>query len=259
MIVKRVSSKKYASFKARTTTTLHQDTPIFPSRIFCYTPLQAYAASHTTTVSTYAQFTAAAKGDSKKVIVISKPISTSAAAVRPGSNTSIVGKDSSVKLTGFGILVKDVQNVIIRNIAVSKIVESNGDALAVHKGTNVWIDHVDVSSDMSHGKDYYGGLIDLTHATDFNKAEDTGKRRVTFHGNYWNNINSRGPSIRFGTAHFFNNFYNAVSDGINTRLGAQVPVESNVVVGGKKALYSTDAGYAVESRNEFGGAKNEAL
>jgi pectate lyase len=26
---------------------------------------------------------------------------------------------------------------------------------------NVWIDHVDVSSDRSHDKDYYDGLIDV--------------------------------------------------------------------------------------------------
>lgn len=26
---------------------------------------------------------------------------------------------------------------------------------------NVWIDHVDVSSDRSHDKDYYDGLLDV--------------------------------------------------------------------------------------------------
>jgi pectate lyase len=75
---------------------------------------------------------------------------------------------------------------------------------------------------------------------------------------YWNNVNSRGPSIRFGTGHIFNNYYNAVSDGINTRDGAQVLVENNVFVGSKKPLYSTDSGYAVATGNDFGTGSNAA-
>ena len=147
--------------------------------------------------------------------------------------------------------------------------------------TNVWIDHVDVSSDQNSGKDYYDGLIDITHAADFvsvtnsyihdhfkaslvghsnsNEKEDKGHLRVTYADNYWKNINSRGPSFRFGTGHIYNNFFENVSDAINTRLGAQLLVESNQWVNGKKALYSTNNGYAVESGNDFGGAKNIAL
>lgn len=68
-------------------------------------------------------------------------------------------------LTGFTLTVKDVKNVIIRNIAVKKVV--GGDAIAVQVASNVWIDHVDLSSDMDHDKDYYDGLLDLTHAADF--------------------------------------------------------------------------------------------
>ncbi len=70
---------------------------------------------------------------------------------------------------------------------------------------------------------------------------------------------SRGPSLRFGTGHIFNNYYNACTDGINTRKGAQVLVENNVFVGSSKPLYSTDAGYAVATGNDFGGEANEAL
>ncbi len=235
----------------------------------------------TTTVSTYAQFTAAVKGDAKKVVYVSKPITTAAAAIKIGGNTSVIGKDSSVKLTGFGLIVKSVSNVIIRNIAVSSVLAANGDALAVQKSSNVWIDHVDVSSNRDHDKDYYDGLIDLTHAADFvtisnsyihdhwkaslvghsdsNKAEDSGHLRVTYHNNFWSNVNSRGPSLRFGTGHIFNNYFSAVSDGINTRQGAQVLVEANTFVGSSKPLYSTDSGYAVAIDNDFGTGKNTAL
>lgn len=100
---------------------------------------------------------------------------------------------------------------------------------------------------------------DLIGHSDNNGDEDTGHLRVTENNNYWNNINSRTPSIRFGTGHFYNSYFNAVNDGVNTRDGAQVLVESNVFVGSDKPLYSTDEGYAVANDNDFGGASNEAL
>lgn len=136
-------------------------------------------------------------------------------------------------------------------------------------------------SDTDHDKDYYDGLIDLTHAANFvtvsnsiihdhwkgslvghsnsNSAEDTGHLRVTYHDNYWSNIHSRGPSIRFGTGHIFNSYFDAGDDGINTRDGAQVLVESNTFVGSSKPLYSTDEGYAVANENDFGDGSNDAL
>ena len=77
--------------------------------------------------------------------------------------------------------------------------------------------------------------------------------------NHWLNINSRTPSIRFGTGHVFNSYFDNVADGINTRDGAQVLVENNVFVSSKKPLYSTDSRYAVATGNDFGGASNTAL
>lgn len=49
-----------------------------------------------------------------------------------------------------------------------------------------------------------------------------------------------------------------MSDGINTRQGAQLLVQNNVFSGSKKALYSTDSGYAVQNGNDFGGATADA-
>ncbi|KAK0102750.1 hypothetical protein ONS95_006347 [Cadophora gregata] len=236
----------------------------------------------TTTVSTYAQFTAAVSSDSAKIVIVSGTISQSASQVKVGSNTSIIGKNSGAKLIGFGLIVKSKKNVIIRNLTIQKVLADNGDAIGVQLSTNVWIDHCDVSSDRDHDKDYYDGLIDLTHAADYvtvsnsyihdhwkaslvghsdsNKAEDTGHLRVTYNNNYWSNINSRTPSIRFGTGHIYNSYFLNCADGINTRLGAQVLVQSNVWAGTvSKPLYSTDDGYAVESGNDFGGKSNTAL
>lgn len=49
-----------------------------------------------------------------------------------------------------------------------------------------------------------------------------------------------------------------MNDGINTRQGAQLLVESNAFSGSKKPLYSTDDGYAVANDNDFGDGENTA-
>lgn len=132
-------------------------------------------------------------------------------------------------LNGIGLIVKKAaKNVIIRNLVIKKVVASSGDAIAINKATNVWIDHVDLSSDQTHDKDFYDGLLDVTHAADFvtvsnsyihdhfkaslvghsdsNAAEDTGKLRVSYANNHFRNLNSRAPSFRFGTGHLWNKY-----------------------------------------------------
>lgn len=128
-------------------------------------------------------------------------------------------------LTGIGLTINGQSNVIVRNLKISKVLADYGDAITIQASKNVWVDHVDVSSDLNNGKDYYDGLIDVTHASDWvtisnsyihdhykaslvghsddNGDEDTGHLTVTYANNYWNNVNSRTPSFRFGTGHIF--------------------------------------------------------
>ncbi|KAJ7165669.1 pectate lyase [Mycena crocata] len=230
-----------------------------------------------TTVTTLAALTAAVAGTAKKVVIISGTI-TGNTVVKVGANTSIIGKTGS-SLVGVGIRILDTSNVIVRNVKISKVLAAAGDALAVQNSHQVWIDHVDLSSDRDHDKDFYDGLLDLTHGvtgitvtgsklhthwkgslvghSDSNGAEDT-PITVTFANNYWNDLSSRTPSFRFGHGHIFNNVFDNNDDGINTRDGAQLLVENNVWTGTDKPLYSTDAGFAVATGNDFGGAANTA-
>ncbi|KAI3321345.1 polysaccharide lyase family 1 protein [Xylariaceae sp. AK1471] len=240
------------------------------------------AGGTTTTVSSLAAFTAAAKADGAYVIVLKGAISGSAK-VAVTSNKSIIGASGS-SLTGIGLTINKQSNVIVRNVKISKVLAENGDAITIQASKNVWIDHVDLSSDLDHDKDYYDGLVDVTHASDWvtisnsyihdhwkgslvghsdsNSAEDTGHLTVTYANNYFQNINSRGPSFRFGTGHIFNSYYSNVNTGINTREGAQLLVESSVFEGcGDKAIYYADSdttGYAVVKDVSLGGSTNSA-
>jgi pectate lyase len=79
----------------------------------------------------------------------------------------------------------------------------------------------------------------LVGHSDKNAAEDTGHLRVTYANNHFYKVASRGPLLRFGTAHVFNHYYNEQDTGVNTRMGAQALVQSTVFENsGKKMVYS---------------------
>ncbi|KAG9103950.1 hypothetical protein FRC06_006735 [Ceratobasidium sp. 370] len=106
----------------------------------------------------------------------------------------------------------------------------------------------DSAKDLTSGKDYYDGCLDITHAGDYvtvswnyfhnhwktslighsdsNESEDTGKLRVTYHHNWFLNVGSRLPSLRFGTGHVYNQLMDTASEsGINSRVGARMLIE----------------------------------
>jgi pectate lyase len=47
-------------------------------------------------------------------------------------------------------------NVIIRNLKIAKVL-APGDNIGIQQSNQVWVDHVDLSSDMDHDKDFYDG------------------------------------------------------------------------------------------------------
>ncbi|KAG8738827.1 hypothetical protein FRC10_006438 [Ceratobasidium sp. 414] len=112
------------------------------------------------TMTTFDALKSAVTGSSPKVVLVSGTIS-GAATIKAGANTSLVGKKDAT-LADVGIRVDTVSNVIIRNLKISKVLATYGDAIKVASSNRVWIDHVEVSSDRDHDKDYYDGLIDIT-------------------------------------------------------------------------------------------------
>jgi pectate lyase len=210
----------------------------------------------TVTVSSYADLVTQAKSSATETIRVSGLFSCSDD-VRVAANKTIIGVGAGSGLTGCGLNVRDVSNVIIRNLNISKVRAGNGNGDAVHVdgGTRIWIDHNDLSSDTTHGTDYYDGLVDLTHAADYitvswnrihdhikcslvghsdsNASEDTGHLRVTYHHNAFVNCAERGPRVRFGNpVHVFNNYYTNTTSfdysySIATTENAGVLVEGN--------------------------------
>ncbi|KAK1574728.1 pectate lyase [Colletotrichum navitas] len=235
-----------------------------------------------TTVSTLDQFTAAVASEDPAVIVVQGAI-TGAAKARVASNKTVIGLPGS-SLTGVGLYVNEAENVILRNLKIAKVLFDNGDAIGIQASSRVWVDHCDLSSDRDNGKDFYDGLLDITHGStavtvsntylhdhcktslvghsDSNAAMDTGKLFVTYANNYWKNVGSRAPSVRFGNVHIFNNYEEHIdSSGVNTRMGAQVLVESSVFSLVKRAITSRDSdetGYATCFDVDLGNSTDSA-
>jgi pectate lyase len=180
---------------------------------------------------------------------------TGAESIRVSSNKSILGAPGA-HLIGIGFTIGAnsqfglIGNVIIRNLIMEKPLAPI-DKVTIQNGAhNVWIDHNEFFSDLDHGIDFYDGQVDVTHGADFITVswnvfhdhfknslvgnsentgdEDSGHLRITYHHNFFNQVDGRNPSIRFGTGHVYNNYYLDIGDyGIASRQNAQIRVERN--------------------------------
>jgi pectate lyase len=238
--------------------------------------------STSVTVTSLSALTTAAKASTAQTVLVNGNFSCSAD-VTVTSNKTIRGVGSDSGLTGCGLKINGVSNVIIQNLKIAKVDTGTKDAIHLEESDHVWIDHNDLSSDMDNGNDYYDGLIDATHAVDYltisnnylhdhykgilighsddNASEDTGKLHVTVDHNYFKNINSRTPSLRFGTGHVYNNYFVTGSTGAHSRMGAQMLVQNNVFSGVGTPIQddvdSDEPGHVNESGNDFGTGTNK--
>jgi len=220
----------------------------------------------------------ALKGTNPKIIKVNGIINLNSD-LTVNSNTSIIGAYKNSGFTGGGFMIKNSRNIIIQDLKFNRCLGPNKDCINAQKSTNIWVDHCEFSNDRNHGKDYYDGLIDFTHASDYitvswnyihdhykaslvghsdsNSNEDTGKLHITYHHNYFKNVGSRLPSLRFGTGHIFNNVYeNIENSSVNVRMGAKALVENNFFRNANKPistnLDSKQEGSVVQRNNDFG-------
>lgn len=242
------------------------------------------AGGATVTVTSLSALQTEAKSSATETIRVNGHFSGSGN-VTVTSNKTIVGVGSGSGLVGIGLSVKNEHNVIIQNLNISKVTAASGtgDAIHIEKADHIWIDHNDLSSDQSHGKDYYDGLVDITHAGDYvtvswnklhdhykaslvghsdsNGSEDTGHLHVTYHHNYFLNINSRMPSLRFGTGHVYDNYFVNGDTGVHSRENAQMLVQNNVFRSVSTPILthgdSKVDGYVNISGNDLGGGTDD--
>ncbi|WP_437826123.1 pectate lyase family protein [Sorangium sp. So ce1153] len=185
------------------------------------------------------------------IIQVTGKIRGSGDDVDVASDKTIVGVGSSGEIEGVGLNLRRSSNIILRNLKIHHVLASsgNGDGIHMDESHNIWIDHCELWADspaVNSDKDKYDGLIDATHeSSDItiswtylhdhwkgmlvgSSDSDDSDRRITFHHNHINNVNSRLPSYRGGNGHVFNNYFeNVATSGVNSRVGACLRVEGN--------------------------------
>ncbi|UYQ66152.1 polysaccharide lyase family 1 protein [Streptomyces peucetius] len=195
------------------------------------------------------------------------------------SNVTIIGVGSGAVFDQLGIHIRDARNIIIQNVTVRNVKKSGsptsngGDAIGMESNVrNVWVDHVtlEASGGESEG---YDGLFDMKNNTQYvtlsysilrnsgrgglvgSSESDLSNGFITYHHNLYENIDSRAPLLRGGTAHMYNNHYVRLNEsGINSRAGARAKVDNNYFKDSKDVLgtfYTDAAGYWQVSGNIF--------
>ncbi|MEU9860786.1 pectate lyase [Streptomyces sp. NPDC047971] len=195
------------------------------------------------------------------------------------SNVTIVGVGAGALFDQVGIHIRESSNIVIQNVTVRNVKKSGsptsngGDAIGMESDVrNVWVDHVtlEASGGESEGFD---GLFDMKDGTQYvtlsysvlrnsgrgglvgSSESDVSNGFITYHHNLYENIDSRAPLLRGGTAHMYNNHYTRLNEsGINSRAGARAKVENNYFEDSKDVLgtfYTDAAGYWQVSGNVF--------
>jgi pectate lyase len=150
----------------------------------------------------------------------------------------------------------------------AQILVNGGDLISIRNTSrNIWIDHCELYSEdpeIQTNKDLYDGLIDIKNETGFitiswcyfhdhHKVHLVGSsdsdlytdRKITFHHNWYENVNSRLPLYRGAVGHVFNNYmYIALGSCVNSRMSACVRVEKNYFENSKNTIMTSDVGYA---------------
>lgn len=195
----------------------------------------------TVTVTSASALDSALQSSSRQIIRVSGMISLSGMH-KVSSNKSILGVGSGSGLSGGGLNLSGVSNIIIRNLVFRT---ADDDSINVQESAhNIWIDH----NDLSNGHD---GLVDIKRGSDFvtvswnhfhnhdktallghddgNGSQDIGHLRVTYHHNWFDGTTQRHPRVRFGNpVHVYNNYYNGNSGyGVASTCNAGVLVERN--------------------------------
>jgi pectate lyase len=198
------------------------------------------AGGPTVTVSTSSALTSAVGQSGPLVVQVSGSIALSSDA-NVASNKTIIGLGSTAAISGHGLVISNVQNVIVRNIAFSNAAVNSitVQTLAHH----VWIDHDsftnagDTLIDIKRQANWvtvswcvFTNTLETIlegHSDTF--TQDIGFLKVTYHHNWFDGTTERHPRVRFSDpTHVFNNYYlNIGTYGVASTMNAGVLVEGN--------------------------------
>lgn len=158
-----------------------------------------------------------------------------------------IGEDATAN--GWGIRIKNAQNVEVRNMGIMNVNSNEGDNIGLQQNDqHIWIHnndffYGDAGSDADQVKG--DGALDCKKSTyvtfSYNHFFDNGKSNllglseatteglyITYHHNWYDHSDSRHPRVRYYSAHVYNNYYDGNAKyGAGSTLGSSVFMESN--------------------------------
>ncbi|MGV8836421.1 pectate lyase family protein, partial [Cellvibrio sp.] len=189
--------------------------------------------------------------------------------IKQMSNISIIGVGTNALFEEMGIHVRDASNIILQNLHIRNVKKSGsptsngGDAIGMETNVDrVWIDHNHLEASGGE-EDGYDSLLDMkagvTNVTvsynlynDSSRAgligssdSDNKNTNITFHHNWYKNIEQRTPLIRHALVHMYNNYWSNdridyMFHAINSRMNAKALVESNYFYNVNNPLIASD-------------------
>ena len=241
------------------------------------------AGGTTVTVSTGTALMAAIRGNSATgrltiyvdgvITPANTPSSYDKIEIKDRNNISIIGVGTRGEFDGIGLYIRRASNIIIQNLNIHHVLAGPKDCIGIEgPADHIWVDHCELHNEyVGVGKDVYDGLLDAKDDAEYltfswNYLHDAWKaslsgftesdvfnRKITYHHNRFENIESRLPLMRGGQSHVFNNYYKDVfSTGINSRVNACVKIENNYFDNVKNpyvSAYSSVVGYGDISGN----------
>ena len=185
------------------------------------------------------------------------------------SNVTLVGVSNRGVLDQIGVHLRNTNNIVVQNLWIRNVkksgspISNGGDAIGMESGVNnVWVDHntLEASGGESSGfdslLDMKAGVTNITvswnHYRNSSRAgligssdDDDANTNITFHHNWYENIEQRMPLLRHGLVHTYNNYFSNLSNsdmihGINSRMGGRVLVEGNYFRNSNNPLLASD-------------------
>jgi len=158
-----------------------------------------------------------------------------------------IGEDATAN--GWGIRIKNSQNVEVRNMGIMNVNSNEGDNVGLQQNDQyIWVHnndffYGDAGSDADQVKG--DGALDCKKSTyitfSYNHFFDNGKSNllglsegttegyyITYHHNWYDHSDSRHPRVRYYSAHVYNNYYDGNAKyGAGSTLGSSVFMEGN--------------------------------
>jgi pectate lyase len=167
----------------------------------------------------------------------------------PKSYITLEGIGEDATANGWGIRLKNANNIEIRNIGTMNCDSNEGDNIGLQQNNeHIWVHNCDffyghAGSDSDQAKG--DGALDCKKSTrvtfSYNHFWDTGKSNllglsegfsddllITYHHNWYDHSDSRHPRVRYYSAHIYNNYYDGISKyGVGSTMGSSLFVEGN--------------------------------